>query len=427
MGTEKSAAAFEEAQKYIPGGVNSPVRAFKGVGGHPRFIKSGSGPKITDVDGNEYLDYVCSWGPLILGHAHPSVVEAVGSALRGGSSFGAPTVQETELARKICEALPSIENVRLVNSGTEASMSAIRLARGHTGRDRIIKFEGCYHGHADGLLVAAGSGATTLGVPTSPGVPHDYAKNTTVLPFNNIDRVREVCDAEGNEIAAIVVEPIAGNMGVIPPAPGYLEGLREITEAHGILLIFDEVISGFRVSFGGAQELYGVTPDLTLLGKIIGGGLPVGAYGGKAEIMASMAPEGQVYQAGTLSGNPLAVAAGNAMLDELSRSDVYDQLDERSAQLADGLEEAANLAGVPTFHTRVGSMQCMFFTDGVVNDYGSATSSDTERYAAYFTGMLERGSYFAPSQFEAAFVSTAHSEEDLGQTVEHAREVFSNL
>jgi glutamate-1-semialdehyde 2,1-aminomutase len=425
--SDKSAAAFREAQKYIPGGVNSPVRAFSAVGASPRFIQSGSGSRVKDIDGNEYVDYVCSWGPLILGHAHAAVVDAVKGALETGSSFGAPTERETELARKIVEAVPSIEKVRLVNSGTEAAMSAIRLARGFTGRDKIIKFEGCYHGHADGLLAAAGSGATTLGVPTSPGVPADYAKNTIVLPINDVDRVKEVCDAEGSEIAAIILEPIAGNMGVVPPVDGFLEGLREITEAHGIVLIFDEVITGFRIGLGGAQQHYGVTPDMTLLGKVIGGGLPVGAYGGKAEIMAHISPEGPVYQAGTLSGNPLAVAAGNAMLDELSKPGVYEQLDSLGSTLAAGLEESAGQADIPTFHTRVGSMQCMFFNSSEVSNYKSATASDTDRYAAWFRGMLERGSYFAPAQYEAAFVSMAHSGEDIEQTLAASREVMNSL
>jgi len=425
--TSRSAAAFQESQKHIPGGVNSPVRAFNAVGGDPRFIQSGKGAELTDIDGNVYTDYVCSWGPLILGHAHPAVVSAVEAALRGGSSFGAPTERETELAERIVSAVPSIEKVRLVNSGTEATMSAIRLARGYTGRDRIIKFEGCYHGHADGLLAAAGSGATTLGVPTSPGVPDDYARNTIVLPFNDIDSVREVCDAAGSEIAALIVEPVAGNMGVVPPGEGFLAGLRGITAKHGIVLIFDEVITGFRVGLGGAQERYGVTPDMSLLGKIIGGGLPVGAYGGKAEIMAHISPEGPVYQAGTLSGNPLATAAGMAMLDELNRPGVYEELDRMGAKLAEGLEAAARDAGVPTFHTRVGSMMCMFFTDAPVANYATATRSDTERYAAFFRGMLDRGSYFAPAQFEAAFVSTAHTEEDLEATIQAAREVMESL
>ncbi|MDA0842311.1 MAG: glutamate-1-semialdehyde 2,1-aminomutase [Planctomycetota bacterium] len=427
MTSDKSAAAFQEAQKYIPGGVNSPVRAFSAVGASPRFIRSGKGSRVTDIDGNEYVDYVCSWGPLILGHARASVVAAVKGALETGSSFGAPTERETDLARKIVEAVPSIEKVRLVNSGTEAAMSAIRLARGFTGRDKIIKFEGCYHGHADGLLVAAGSGATTLGVPTSPGVPADYAKNTIVLPFNDVNRVKEVCDAEGSDIAAIILEPIAGNMGVVPPVAGFLEGLREITKVHGIVLIFDEVITGFRIGRGGAQEHYGVTPDLTLLGKVIGGGLPVGAYGGKAEIMAHISPEGPVYQAGTLSGNPLAVAAGIAMLDELSKPGVYEQLESLGAILAAGLEESARQVDIPTFHTRVGSMQCMFFSSSKIWNYQSATASNTKRYAAWFRGMLDRGSYFAPAQYEAAFVSTAHSAWDIEQTLAASIDVMKSL
>lgn len=427
MNTQKSAAAFREAQRYIPGGVNSPVRAFKAVGCHPRFFASGSGSKLTDVDGNPYTDYVCSWGPLILGHAHPAVVRAVEDALRLGSSFGAPTERETELARRITQAMPSIQKVRLVNSGTEAAMSAIRLARGYTKRDKIIKFEGCYHGHADGLLAAAGSGATTFGVPTSPGVPGDYARNTIVLPYNHTDRARDTCDSIGKEIAAVIVEPVAGNMGVIPPAPGYLSALREITRKHRIVLIFDEVITGFRLGLGGAQKLYGVQPDLTLLGKVIGGGLPVGAYGGAAEIMSLVSPEGPVYQAGTLSGNPLAVAAGIATLKELERQGAYELLEARSARLAQGLEEAAKLAKVHTAHTRVASMQCMFFTDQLVNDYASAIRANTRQYAKFFTGMLNRGSYFAPAQFEAAFVSTAHSELDIEETLAQAKEVLKNL
>ena len=427
MNTDRSAAAFEEANRYIPGGVNSPVRAFKAVGGSPRFIRSGKGCKIEDLDGNEYTDYVCSWGPLILGHAHPAVVKAASEALERGSSFGAPTEIETALAKRIADAVPSIDKLRLVSSGTEAAMSAIRLARGYTGKDKIIKFEGCYHGHADGLLAAAGSGAMTMGVPTSPGVPADYARNTIVLPYNNVDRVREVCEAEGKSIAALVVEPVAGNMGVVPPAAGFLEGLREITLKHEVVLIFDEVITGFRLGLGGAQERFGVTPDMTLLGKIIGGGLPVGAYGGKAEIMSQISPEGPVYQAGTLSGNPLAVAAGTAALTELAKPGVYETLEDLAQKLAAGLEAAARAAGVATFHTRVGSMQCMFFVDQAVSDYTTASASATDRYAAFFAGMLDRGHYFAPAQFEAAFVSTAHTEGDLEQTLAAASETMATL
>ena len=427
MVSSESARAFAEAVKYIPGGVNSPVRAFGAVGGTPRFIRSASGSRITDVDGNTYVDYVCSWGPLILGHAHPDVVSAVEAALHNGSSFGAPTVLEVELAKLVVELVPSIEKVRMVNSGTEATMSAIRLARGATGREAIVKFEGCYHGHADGLLAQAGSGAMTFGTPTSPGVPEAFAAKTIVLPFNDLAAVRELCDRQGEDIACIIVEPVAGNMGVIPPAEGFLEGLREVTAAHGILLIFDEIITGFRVARGGAQQLYGVTPDLTTLGKIIGGGLPVGAYGGKAEIMEQMSPTGPVYQAGTLSGNPLAMAAGIATLRKLAEPGVYERLDEKAERLAAGLEDAARRAGVKTFHTRVGSMLCTFFGAEQVTDYASAKTADTDTYGKYFHGMLERGFYFAPSQFEAAFVSTAHTEEDLEATIQASFDVLKAL
>ena len=420
----QSDQAFADALQYLPGGVNSPVRAFGAVGGTPVFIKSGSGSRITDVDGNSYLDYVCSWGPLIFGHADPDVVSAVQDALGQGSSFGAPTPLEVTLARLVTEAFPSIEKVRMVSSGTEATMSAIRLARGFTARDAIVKFEGCYHGHADGLLAQAGSGAMTFGTPTSPGVPADFAAKTIVLPFNDVGAVREVCERQGNEIACVIVEPIAGNMGVIPPADGFLESLRALTAAHDILLIFDEVITGFRVARGGAQERYGVVPDLTTLGKIIGGGLPVGAYGGKAEIMEQLSPTGPVYQAGTLSGNPLAMAAGIATLEKLSDPRVYQRLEEKGTQLADGLQDAARRAGVATFHTRVGSMLGMFFTDQEVADYASAKKSNTATYARYFHGMLDRGFYFAPSQFEAAFVSTAHTEEEIERTIQASFEVL---
>lgn len=423
----KSQAAYAEAIKHIPGGVNSPVRAYQAVGGSPPFIESGNGSKIRDIDGNEYIDYVCSWGPLILGHAHPAVVSAVEDALRKGSSFGAPTEREVQLAQLIKEAFPSIEKARLVSSGTEAAMSAIRLARGHTGRDGVIKFSGCYHGHVDALLVAAGSGLATFGTPTSPGIPEAYAQKTLVVPFNSIDAVAEACDAKGSDVACLIVEPIMGNMGVVPPKPGFLEGLREITEKHGIILIFDEVITAFRVAFGGVQERYGVRPDMTLLGKIIGGGLPVGAYGGKAEIMDSIKPDGDVYQAGTLSGNPLAVSAGIAALEQLRDRTAYAQIDARAERLGTGLQEAARAAGVATFHTRVGSMLSMFFTDGEVYDGDTAGECDTDLFGKYFWGMLEQGVYLAPSQFEAGFVSTAHTDADIEATIEAAQRVLKEV
>jgi len=422
-----SQRAFEKARQVIPGGVNSPVRAFGAVGGTPVFIASGKGSRITDIDGNTYIDYLGSWGPLILGHAHPEVVAAVRAAAERGSSFGAPTEAETRLAELIVEAVPSVEKVRLVNSGTEATMSAIRLARAFTGRDAVVKFEGCYHGHADGLLVAAGSGAATFGVPSSPGVPADYARHTIVLPYNDPDAFRELCQARGDEIAAVIVEPIAGNMGLVPPQPGFLEALRELTARHGIVLIFDEVITGFRVAYGGAQALYGITPDLTTLGKIIGGGLPVGAYGGRAEIMDHISPTGPTYQAGTLSGNPLAVAAGIATLERLRQGDIYPRINSLCETLCEGLAEAAAEAGVVRCGTGVQSMFCTFFCEGPVRNYSDVKRADTERYAAFFHGMLDRGVYFAPSQFETAFVSAAHTDEDIEQTIAAAREVFAQI
>ncbi|MBI5125102.1 MAG: glutamate-1-semialdehyde 2,1-aminomutase [Planctomycetes bacterium] len=427
LNTRKSEKAFKEAQKHIPGGVNSPVRAFGPVGGHPIFFKSGSGCHVTDIDGNSYIDYVCSWGPLILGHAHPDVIRKIKSTASKGTSFGAPTVLETKLAKLIKEAVPSIEKIRFVNSGTEATMSAIRLARAFTGRELVVKFEGCYHGHVDGLLIKAGSGAATLGIPTSPGIPQGYASTTVVLPYNSLQAVEALCKERGREIACIILEPVAGNMGVVPPVPSYLEGLWKLTRANGIVLIFDEVMSGFRVSPGGAQELYGIRPDLTTLGKIIGGGLPVGAYGGRADIMDKIAPLGAVYQAGTLSGNPVAMVAGVATLEALKDASLYEKLEESSRNLAEGLERAARDSGVKTFHTRVGSMLCIFFTENRVTDWDSAKTSDTQRYAAYFRGMLERGVYLAPSQFEAAFVSTAHGGEDIEATIKASSEVMKGL
>ncbi|MEW6615029.1 MAG: glutamate-1-semialdehyde 2,1-aminomutase [Thermodesulfobacteriota bacterium] len=425
MNTKTSEYLFKEAQRYIPGGVNSPVRAYKAVDGSPLFIEKAKGSKIYDADGNEYIDYVGSWGPMIVGHAHPNVISALKKAMENGTSFGAPTGLEVELARMIVDAVPSIELVRMVSSGTEATMSAIRLARGYTNRDKIIKFEGCYHGHVDSLLVKAGSGATTLGIPDSPGVPWDFAKNTLTLTFNDLEPVKEVTEKDGENIAAIIVEPIPGNMGVIQPKAGFLEGLRKLCDQHGIVLIFDEVITGFRVSFGGAQELYSVFPDLTCLGKIVGGGLPVGAFGGKKEIMEKISPLGPVYQAGTLSGNPLAMTAGVETLKILSQEGVYEILDEKAKILTGGIENAAKKMGIPVFSTRIGSMSTLFFSDREVTDYSSAKTSDTKRFARYFSAMLEQGIYLAPSQFEASFVSLAHTDEDIEKTIEVARKCLS--
>jgi len=423
----KSTRAYEAACRVLPGGVNSPVRAFKAVGGVPRFIDRAKGAILTDIDGNDYIDYVGSWGPLILGHADDRVVAAVSKALDRGSSFGAPTTLETRLAERIIEALPSIELIRFVNSGTEATMSAIRLARGFTGREAIVKVEGCYHGHVDALLVCAGSGATTFGTPSSPGVPAPVVATTLIVPFNDLSAARAVFDAQPDRIACCIVEPVAGNMGCVPPVPGYLQGLRDLCDRAGALLIFDEVITGFRVAYGGAQGLYGVRPDLTCLGKIIGGGLPVGAYGGRREIMNLVSPLGPVYQAGTLSGNPLAMAAGLATIEALKEPGVYEALEASSSRLAAGLEQAARKAGVSTYHTRVGSMMGLFFTDGPVTDYASAKRCDTATYGRFFHAMLDRGVYLAPSQFECAFVSTAHSDELIDRTVQAAAEAFASL
>ena len=427
VATSRSHSLYTEAQRYMPGGVNSPVRAFSAVGGEPLFIARGEGPYIYDVDGRRYIDYVLSWGPLILGHAHPQVVSALKDAAERGISYGAPTALETELAKRVVEAVPSIEMVRFVNSGTEATMSALRLARAYTGRSKIIKFEGCYHGHADFLLVRAGSGVTTLGLPDSAGVPEGIAQDTLIAPYNDLQPVDRLFSANRGQIAAVVVEPVAGNMGVIPPEPGFLEGLRGVTKAEGALLIFDEVITGFRVAYGGAQALYGVTPDLTCLGKVIGGGLPVGAYGGRREIMAMVAPLGPVYQAGTLSGNPLCMTAGIETLKVLAQPGAYERLEERSARLADGIRAAAEAARVPVFQTRVGSLFCTFFNGERVVDYASAKRSDTGRYALFFRAMLENGVYLAPSQFEAGFLSLAHSDEDIERTIEAAEAAFAGL
>jgi len=422
-----SQSLFEKAQQYIPGGVNSPVRSFRGVGGQPRFIARGQGSRVWDVEGREYIDYVCSWGPLVLGHAYPTVVKAVQAAAAGGTSFGAPTQGEVELAELICQAVPSMEMVRLVNSGTEACMSAIRLARAYTGRSKIIKFEGCYHGHADGLLVKAGSGALTHGIPTSAGVPPSYAQETLVASYNDLASVEACFSAYPRDIAGVIVEPVAGNMGVVPPKPGFLEGLRSLTQQHGALLIFDEVITGFRLAYGGAQAVYGVTPDITTLGKIIGGGMPVGAYGGRREIMQKVAPLGPMYQAGTLSGNPLAVQAGIATLKALQQPGVYQRLDELGARLAQGLAQAAREAEVPLTVNRVGSMLTAFFNPGPVESMADVERSDAKAYAKFFHGMLERGVYLAPSAYEAAFVSLAHKEEDIDRTVEAASQVLRAL
>ena len=427
MQNTKSEKLFAEAQKYIPGGVNSPVRSFRAVGGTPPFLARGRGSRVWDVDGNEYIDFLGSWGPLVLGHAHPKVVEALKKAAEGGTSFGAPVELEVELARLICQAMPSIEKVRLVNSGTEACMSALRLARAFTRRSKIIKFSGCYHGHADGLLVKAGSGAMTHGIPTSAGVPDSYAQETLVADYNDLTSVEQLFESHPGEIAAVIVEPVAGNMGVVPPAEGFLAGLGRITAERGALLILDEVITGFRVAPGGAQELFDLTPDITCLGKIIGGGLPVGAYGGRAEIMEMVAPLGPMYQAGTLSGNPLAVTAGLATLRELQQPGTYQRLEALGQRLASGLSQACQQAQVPSTINRVGSMLTGFFTGGQVDSLAGVERADAARYGRYFHAMLERGVYFAPSQFEAAFVSLAHTDEDIDRTVEMATEALAGL
>ncbi len=419
MRLERSRELFERAQESIPGGVNSPVRAFRAVGGTPPFMVRGEGAHIWDADGNEYIDYVCSWGPLILGHRHPATLDALGGALKKGTSFGMPTEAEVELAEAIRDAMPSVEMVRLVNSGTEATMSALRLARGVTGRDLVVKFEGCYHGHVDSLLVKAGSGVATLGIPDTAGVPKGFADTTIALPFNSSEALEQCFEWYGDRIAAVIVEPVVGNMGCVPPLPGFLEVLRGVTSRHGALLIFDEVMTGFRVAFGGAQALYGIQPDLTTLGKVIGGGLPVGAYGGRRDLMSLVAPAGPVYQAGTLSGNPLAVAAGLGMLRHLKmHPEIYAQLESRSGKLAEAASPGG--AGGVTVN-RVGSMITFFFTECRVTDWTSASRSDRSRFAEFFQWMLERGVYLPPSQFEAAFVSAAHSEEDIERTVSAAR------
>lgn len=440
----KSEALFAEALNYIPGGVNSPVRAFRAVGGKPFFVNRASGCRVTDVDGNEYIDYVGTWGPAILGHAHPKIIAAVKAAADHGTSFGIPNPSEVTMAKLICSLVPSVQKVRMTNSGTEACMSAIRLARGFTKRDKIIKFDGCYHGHADCLLVKAGSGALTFGNPDSAGVPADFAKHTLVLPYNETEPLKAAFAANKNEIACIIVEPVAGNAGLFVPKPGWLEFLREITTANGALLIFDEVMTGFRLAPGGAQEKFGITPDISTFGKIIGGGLPVGAFGGRADIMNYLAPLGPVYQAGTLSGNPLAMAAGIAALEELGgctresaaereprsheRShDAYSRLEQLGALLETGMRDAAKSAGVPVTFNRCGSMFCGYFTSEPVWNLADAMKSDRERFKKFFHGMLDAGVYLAPSQFEAGFISTAHSEADIAKTVSAAATVMKGL
>jgi glutamate-1-semialdehyde 2,1-aminomutase len=427
MKSDRSQALFEHSQTVIPGGVNSPVRACKSVGALPRFIQRADGCRLYDADGNAYVDYVGSWGPMVLGHRHPAVIQAITDVLSRGTSFGAPTDLEMELAERVTEAVPSVEMVRMVNSGTEATMSAVRLARGATGRNLVIKFDGCYHGHADTLLVDAGSGVATLNIPGSPGVPEDVVRHTLSLPYNDPERFRSVMAAKGDAVAAVIVEPVAGNMGMVPPAPGFLETLRDETAAHGSLLIFDEVMCGFRVAYGGAQALYGIRPDLTCFGKIIGGGMPVGAYGGRKDIMSQIAPLGPVYQAGTLSGNPVAMAAGLATLEQLRQPGVYDALEASSRRLADGLAEAARRHHIPAVFNRVGSMLGMFFADGAVTDFESAKKSDLERFGRYYCLMLEAGIYLAPSQFEAAFVSLAHDDAAIDETLTAADAALAAL
>lgn len=423
----KSKELFSKAKRIIPGGVNSPVRAFKAVGGNPIFISSAKGSKIYDVDGNEYIDYVLSWGPMILGHCHPKVTGALKKAVDKGTSFGAPTPLEVELAGMVKKAYPSMEVMRMVSSGTEATMSAIRAARGFTGRDKIVKFEGCYHGHADGLLVKAGSGAATFGVPTSPGVPKDYARNTITLPYNDLNAFKKICEKAGKDIACVIIEPVVGNSGCILPKPGYIEGLRSVTKKHGIVLIFDEVMTGFRVSYGGAQKAFGIKPDMTCLGKVIGGGLPVGAYGGREDIMRKIAPDGPVYQAGTLSGNPLAMTAGIETLKILSKPETYKKLMAKSEELEEALKDASRRAGVKTKFYRAGTMFCTYFTDKEVYNFTDAAKTDTAKFSLYFRKMLDRGINLAPSAYEAGFMSLAHTTADINKTARAAYESFREI
>lgn len=419
---------FQQASEHIPGGVNSPVRAFKSVGGAPVFFNHGSGARLWDEEGKEYIDYVGSWGPMILGHSHPAVIAAVKKQIEAGLGYGAPTVLETQMANLVCKLVPSIEKVRMVSSGTEATMSAIRLARGATGRDKIIKFEGCYHGHSDSLLVKAGSGALTLGVPTSPGVPAVLASLTLTLEYNNLQQLVEVMQAQGQNVACIIVEPVAGNMNCVPPADGFLQGMRELCDKHGTVLIFDEVMTGFRVALGGAQAHYNIVPDLTTLGKVIGGGLPVGAFGGRADLMDQIAPDGPVYQAGTLSGNPVAMSAGMAMLENIQEAGFYDRLSATAHQLASGIQQRAEAAGIAMTYNQVGGMFGLFFTDsGQVSCFADVMACDVERFNKFFHGMLEKGVNFAPSSFEAGFVSSAHGQEEIEITLDAAEAVFSSL
>ena len=423
----RSEELFARAKAVIPGGVSSPVRAFKAVGGTPAFVARAQGARIEDADGRSYVDYVGSWGPMILGHAHPAILEAIREAALRGTSYGAPCALEVELAERVVRHVPSIEKVRFVSSGTEAAMSALRVARGFTGRRKILKFDGCYHGHADSLLVSAGSGVATLGIPGSPGVPEGTVADTLVAPFNDVSAVEAVVASHGRDLAAVIIEPVCGNMGTVAPKPGYLEALREITRRNGTLLIFDEVMTGFRLSLGGAQQIHRIRPDLTCLGKILGGGLPAAAYGGRSDIMATVAPDGPVYQAGTLSGNPLAMAAGLTLLDLLARPGTYEALEAASARLAEGLARAARDAGVTTTINRVGSMLTVFFCPGPVFDYASAKTSDTRLFGRFFNAMLERGVYLPPAQFEAAFVSLAHGESEIDTTVRAAGDAFREL
>jgi glutamate-1-semialdehyde 2,1-aminomutase len=427
MNTERSIALYERAQKLIPGGVNSQVRACRSVGRDPLFIDHAEGCRLVDADGNIFIDYVGSWGPMILGHRHPAVIAAIADVLEKGVSYGAPTELEIQLAELIAEIVPSVDLVRMVNSGTEATMSAIRLARGFSGRDTVIKFDGCYHGHADALLVEAGSGVATLQIPGSPGVPAAFVEHTLSLPYNDSETVRGVMSEKGDRIACIIVEPVAGNMGLVPPADGFLETLRETTEKYGALLIFDEVMTGFRVALGGAQTRYGIVPDLTCFGKIIGGGLPVGAYGGRQDIMRKIAPLGPVYQAGTLSGNPLAMAAGIATLNQLKTTGFYERLFAQSRRLVGGIKEAAEKAGIPVSCSRAGAMMGLFFTDRPVMNFDDAKTSNLERFSSYYQGMLENGVYLAPSQFEAFFLSAAHDDDAIDRTLAAAETVFARL